>query len=175
MLHRLFAIVIVLATSSLACAQTGAVAAPKTLLEFLSPGTHLGITTVEGTTNVIIHTYTEDDYKVARELKELLGGSPKTASSVAESNAYVRTKLREYAAKHNLSDDSKNRIIIGAPVRTSYATIVTVGDDYILVNLDRDEDRKRIIPKSSIGTVYLDAKPAPFYDPGANARQSKSE
>ena len=170
MLCRLLAIAIVLATSSLACAQTDAGAAPKTMLGFLTPGTHLGITTVEGTTSVIIHTYSEDDYKVARELKVQLAGSPKTASSVAETNAYVRTKLREYATKHNLSDESKNRIIIGASLRKSFGIVVAAGDDYLLLKLDGDDPKRRVIPKASIGTIYLDVNPVPFYDPDASAR-----
>ncbi len=173
MVGRFIAIAIALATSSLAYAQTEAVTAPKTMFGFLKPGMHLGITVVEGTTNLIIDTYTEGEYKVARELNEQLGGSPKTASSIAENNAYVRTKLQEYAAKQNLSEDSKNRIIIPAPIRKSFGTIVTVGDDYLLVKLD--DDKRRIIPKASIGTIYLDADPVSFYDPDARARSRKSK
>lgn len=175
MLPRVLAIAITFAASSVVFGQADAAAVPRTMFGFLKPGMCLGIVSVEGTTNVTLHTYTEVDYKVAQELKDQLGTSLKSASSIAQTNAFVRDKLEEYVSRHNLSDDSRKHIMIMPPVRTSFGIVVAVGDDYLLLNLDREHDGKRIIPKASIGSIYLDANPVRFIDPGARSRSGRSE
>ena len=173
MTPRFLAIAIALAASNVAFAQNDAAAVPKTMLGFFKPGMRLGVSSIEGTTSVILRTYTEDDYKVARDLAKRLGASVKSAASVAETNASVRTQLQEYVSRLDLPDASIDGIMIMPIVRISLGTVVAAGDDYLLLDLDGQPKRKRIIPKASIGTIYLDANPIRFFDPGARSRAGR--
>ena len=175
MMPRFLAIAFAIAASSVAFAQTDTAVAPKTMFGFLKPGMRLGVSPVQGTASVILSTYTEDDYKVAQDLKDQLGASLKSASSIAETNPSVRAKFQEHVSKLNLSDDFKNRIMIMPLFGTSFGTVVAVGDDYLLLNLGGEHNGKRIIPKASIGTIYLDANPVRFVDPDARSRSGRSE
>ncbi len=135
---------------------------PKTMLGFLKSGMHLGVSSVEGTTSVILHTYTDEDYTVARELENQIGRTLKSAASVAETNPVVRKELDEYIERIGQPDESRSHLVIAPFLRTTFATVISVGDDYVLINLDGEQERKRVIPKASIGTIYVDANPIRF-------------
>lgn len=164
MTFRFLAILLALSTSHVANGQSEADVVPKTMLEFLEPGMHLGVATVEGTTNVILHTYTQDDYAVAKDLVKQLGSSFKSATSVAETNATVHSELQAYISRLEPPLANVDHIMILPLIRTSFGKIVAVGDDFVLLALDGEQKRKRVIPKTSIATVYLNSNPIRFID-----------
>ena len=170
MTSRILAILIAFAVSNASFAQENFAEFPNTMLGFLRPGMHLGITSVEGTTSVIIRTYSDDGYAVARDLAKQLGASLKSASSVAETNTTVRAELQAYVSRLSLPAASAGRIMIRPFARTLFGKVVVVGDDYFLLDLDGEQQPKRIVPKASVGTIYLDANPIRFINPSARVR-----
>lgn len=49
--------------------------------------------------------------------------------------------------------------MLAAHTRTTFGTVSAIGDDFVLLDLNDEQKRKRVIPKASIGTIYLNASP----------------
>jgi len=170
MTFRLLAIAFALSASNAGFAQTDLDATPKTMLGFLQPGMRLGVSSVAGTTSVVLRTYTENNFTLAQDLARQLGRSLMSATFVAKTNPTVSKELEEYATRLTLTPEAKDRLMLAPPVRTSFGTVTAVGDDFVLLDLDDEQKGKRVIPKASIGTIYLDANPVRFIHHPARSR-----
>ena len=173
---RFFKMLVVLTVSNAAFAQTEHAVEPKTMLGFLKPGMHVGVRSITGTPSVILTTYTEGNYAVARDLQrdQSFGVNFGDAKKVAETNSTVRKELDAYLSRQNLTDASTERIRIMPLVGTSLGTLVAIGDDFVLFELEGESKRRRIIPKASIGSIYLDANPIRFYGRSLRSRTTDS-
>ena len=168
--YRLPAIFLAFFLSNAVFAQSDSEDSPKRFLEFLDPGTKLALTSIEGSGSVILRTFSDERYKVARSLEEQLGASFKQASYVAKTNAAVKSALENYVSKNEVSDDLKKRIMIRPFVKTSFGTVIAMGEDYLLIEIEGEHEAKRILPKASIATIYPDSNPIRLIDPAARAR-----
>lgn len=107
MTSKLAAIAFALCVSGVAFGQTETRAMPKTMLGFLKPGMRVGVSPVQGSPSVVLRTFTEDNYKVAKEFSKQLGLSMKLATSVAQSNPIVAEEVERYARRLTLTSQEK--------------------------------------------------------------------
>lgn len=151
-----------LASATTAVAQTGVKpAVPATMLSYLDADMRVGIRSVEGTASVLLYIYTEEDYETALSINK--GGL------TPNDNPVVKREVDAFMKRNGLVDSPKGQVII-VPPRQVYGRIEAVGDDYLLIGLEVDTKsepkgksrRRRIIPKSSIGSIDLDASPIRF-------------
>lgn len=169
---RLSVFAIVFAVTSHVFADDVSNDSPESILGFFEPGMRVGVAVVEGTAMVRLLTYTEEDFQAALELVDVRG-SLRRASILAESNAIVRDRFEKYAARNKLSDESKSNVMITIPLRTSMGTVRIIGEDYMLVEIEDDRKSRRVIPKTSIGMIYIDATPFSFLE--TNRRRNSDE
>lgn len=159
---HLLEILCVLTASTTAVAQTDVKpAVPATMLSYLDAEMRVGIKSVEGTASVLLYVYTEDDYETALSINKF-GLDP-------INNSVVKHEVDAFMERNGLVDASKGQVMV-VPPRQIYGRIEAVGDDYLLIGLEVDTNsepkgksqRRRIIPKSSIGSIDLDASPVRF-------------
>lgn len=82
-----------------------------------------------------------------------------------ETNEAVREELTALISRRELSEPEVEGIRLIPLVRTSLATVRVIGGDFVLVELNEDTKRRRLIPKSRVGSIYLDANPVRFEVP----------
>jgi len=138
------------------------------MLSFLATDMRVGITAMEGTLVVAISTYSDEDYAIAVETKNL--ERYPLAAEAAPGNLAIQRELEEFMKLNDLAEDSLEYIRIATPSRTSFGRIESVGDEHVLVRLgDHSAEgrkarlgRRKIIPKSFIGSIELNAMPVRF-------------
>ena len=159
---RLFVLLIILCSAHTGLTQEAVEATPRTFLDYLTPELTIGVQSVQGTSDVIIHVYTSRDFETAA----LLTGfrSIPLASEVAEGNDAVREQLAAYIKERAIPESEVESLRLMPLTRTSLATVRVVGNDYVLVELRSNSKtrRRKVIPKSRISAIYLDANPVRF-------------
>ena len=144
---------------------------PRTMFAYLANGMHIGITNVDGTASVLISVYTSDDYTTALATSKLGQGHP-IAKEAAKTNPAIKRELDAFMSNHGSGGTPIEHVRIMPPIRTTFGTLAAIGDDYVMIELDSNikiepnatPKRRRIIPKHSIGSIDLDAKPVRFFD-----------
>lgn len=139
---------------------------PRRLLDFVKAEMFVGMQAIDGTGQILLHLYSEEEYRLAMEIAEL----PRSqrglrASSLAEKHPSVNVKLQRYIETLSAVDEPENLVasIMVTPLpRFSFGRVVAVGDDYVLVELEGDSKRRRVIPSHSIGRLDLDAEAVRF-------------
>ena len=163
MTARLFVLLIVLCSTHTGLTQEPVEATPRTFLDYLKPELPIGVQSVQGT-DVIIHVYTSGDFETAAMIVGYR--SIFLASEVAEANDAVREQLTAYLKEHAIPESEADSLRLMPLIRTSLATVSVVGNDYVLVELrsNTKTKRRKLIPKSRIGAIYLDANPVRFLE-----------
>ena len=139
---------------------------PKHLLGFVETEMLVGMQAVDGTAQLVLHIYSEEEYQLAREIVKL----PRSqrglrASALAEKHPSVKARLQRYIETLPAVDGRENLIssIVVSPLpRFSFGRVAAVGDDYVLVELEGDANRRRAIPSGSIGRLELNAEAVGF-------------
>ena len=138
----------------------------RRLLDFIKTDMLVGIQAIDGTTQLILHIYSKEEYPVAREIAELpRSQSGLRASSLAEKHPSVNAKLQRYIETLPEVDGRDNvvaSLMVTPLIKYSFGRVAAVGDDYVLVELDGSSKRRRVIPRHSIGRLELDAEPVSF-------------
>lgn len=160
MKRMVIAVLTVLSIAGTTAAQSVENASPKTLLGFLKVDQQVGIRSVEGTSSVTFTTYSEKNFALAKMLAKESGSSLRSAESMAETIPEVRKELDAYTSSLK-SPETQNRIMISV-YRTTFGRISLIGDDYVVITLDGEKKLQRVIPKSKIGCINLDANPIHF-------------
>lgn len=60
--------------------------------------------------------------------------------------------------------DGSNCVRSKPNTKSAFGTIVTIGDDYLVVGFGADTQRRTVLHQNSIGRIQLDGKGATFYD-----------
>lgn len=136
----------------------------KTMLRFLKPGDLVGVQSFDGTTSVVVSTYSEDQFELARAILKR-GRTTINAKKFAAENSRVQKSLEDYLARNQGLGIVEDRLSIIPLMRTSLGKVSEVGKDCILVEFDGVSTRRCVIAKSSIGKIYLDAIPIRFAGP----------
>lgn len=157
-MSKIFTVTILIAASSIGHAQSPDEKVPKALLGFFTPGMHVGVQSVEGTTNVIVHTYSDTNFAVAKEIASR-GSSPFAAKEFAEHNEVVRIAIEQHLEKLDSANLSDSDIWMMPLMRTELGRVMAVGDDYVLVEIDSERKSRLAIRDSSLSKVYFDATP----------------
>lgn len=155
-------------------AQSDSERAPKTMLEFLKPGMHIGMQSVDGTTDIHVSIYTPDDYIIAKYVGRLPpfgSGSPPPPDATPA----IKKKIMAYTTRLRLPGTRVDPAHHARLQRTTFATVRSVGDDYILVEIDRPSGRRRVVPRFAIGSITLDATPVQFLESGPAQKNSKQQ
>ena len=129
-----------------------------------------GVQSVEGTTDVLIDVYTEDNYVIARRYDvrnfAARGGDRPSAASLVETYPAVKEKLdafvarlREDSPEANV-DDVRTMIVSS---RQWFGTISAIGRDYVLIDREGDTKHRCVLARSAIARIDLDAEPFQFY------------
>lgn len=157
---------IVIATTSLA--EPPAKLRPTNLIGFLKPGTHVGMTSEEGTNSVNLLIFDDDEYAVALDISKSLGEFV-DAESLAKKHKLVRTRLDSHLARmsHREGAGTKSAIRVYPLRRMFVGTIRSVGDDYVLIEYVRffKNDEKSVqvvVSNSAIARIYPDSDPIHF-------------
>ena len=145
-------------------AQSEVSSGPRTVLEFLNSGDLVGLKSIEGTTSVVISVYTKDKFELATQILDR-GRATTNARKFAADNALVRKELENYIARSEATGLAEDKLMVMPLIRTTLGTIVQLGDDYVLIEFSGESKRRCVIPKASIGKIYLDASPIRFYGP----------
>jgi len=180
MTSRLLAILGLLVLPTASSAQEPATAQPKTMFAYLATGMHVGLKSVDGTASFLIFVYTDDDYATVLTTCKF-GQTNPIAKDVAKTNPAIQRELDAFVSHCVSADNSLEHVRIMPPFRTALGTLAAIGDDYLMIELDGDfgdikvkpnatPKRRRIIPKSSIGFIDLDAKPVHFFDATPRSR-----
>jgi len=136
---------------------------PENLLGFLKPGMHVGIQSVEGTTNVLVDIYTREQFQIAIELSEF-GRRPDRAQEFASTHPTVQEKLDAFIEKlrEESPEASADRVWLYPLTRRSFGTVSAVGSDYVLITREGEAKRRRVLAKSAIVRIDLDAESIQF-------------
>ncbi|MCM2375258.1 hypothetical protein [Aporhodopirellula aestuarii] len=177
MIPRLLAILGLLILPTVSLAQEPATAQPKAMFAYLTIGMHVGIKSVDGTASVLIFVFTDDDYATVLATSKLAKNYP-IAKDAAKTNAAIQRELDAFMSNRGSANTSLEHVRIMPPLRTAFGTLAAIGDDYVMIELDGDikvepdatSKRRRIIPKSFIGSIDLDAKPVHFIDTTPHSR-----
>ncbi|MHB0955197.1 MAG: hypothetical protein ACYC0X_02345 [Pirellulaceae bacterium] len=165
MVNRPFRSVMILAFIVVPCAvRSEDDSLPENLLGFLRPEMRVGVLSVEGTTGVRIDVYTEEDYQIVRDIPLLSRGS--AATSFVETYPAAKEKLDAFVKQlHEKSPEANvdEVLIAGVSSRQWFGTISAVGKDYVLINQEGEMKRRRVLAKSAIARIDLDAEPVHFY------------
>jgi hypothetical protein len=167
MANRIFGIAAILAVMlGPTAARSEDSPSPRSLLGFLKPGMRVGIQTVEGTTNVLIDVYTDEQYGIACDLAAL-GRRAVAAAKFVDDHPAARKKLDAFIEKllEKSPDANSDRVIVFPLLRTSFGSICAVGDDCVLMERDGETKRRLVLAKSSIARIDLDAEPLRFAHP----------
>jgi len=152
----------VFAASSIGIAQAQDTEAPKRLLGFFAPGMPVGIQTVEGSSNVIVRTYSDVNFAVAKEIADR-GPATIDAEELATQSEPVRAALDKHLKRLGSATSSeKIKVLVIPLIRTTLGRIKAVGDNYILIEIDGEEKASVAITDASISKVYLNATPIQF-------------
>lgn len=143
-------------------------AVPPTMFSYLATAMRVGIASVEGTASVRLSVYTEENQTVAMATSRI--PSFTLAATAAKTNLGIERELKAYMEQNDLKEASMARIRILGHSKSAFGTIDAIGDDYLMISLDGDvittpeftQKRRRIIPKTSIGSIDLDASPVRF-------------
>ena len=180
MTARLLAVLGLLVLPTASSAQEPAATQPKTMFAYLSTGMHVGVKSVDGTASVLIFVYTDDNYTTVLGTTKF-GQTYPIAKDAAKTNPAIQRELDVFMSNRGLADISFEHVRIMPPFRTAFGTLAAIGDDYLIIELDGDigdikvqreatSKRRRIISKSSIGLIDLDAKPVHFFDATPRSR-----
>ncbi len=115
---------------------------PNNMLGFLRPGLRVGIQTVDGTTNILLNVYTEDQYGIARDLASLGRSAVAGRSKFADDHPVLRKKLDAFVERlvEKSPDANVDKVIVFPLSRQSFGSIAAIGDDYVLI--DREASTK---------------------------------
>lgn len=138
-------------------------ALPKTMIGFLRPGMRVGIQSVEGTTNVKIDAYAEDQYKIALDVAGL-GRQTLDAAKFAGNRPGVQKELDVFIERliKKAPDADTSEVIVFPLFRTLFGTVVAVGDDYVLIDREGTRKRRLVLARSSVAQIDLDANALRF-------------
>ncbi len=157
-------------TALLVCAASASAedeSLPKNMLGFLKPGMRVGIRAVEGTTNVFLDVYTDEQYGVALDLAALVGRRSVAATKFADDHPVIRKDLDVFVERlaERSPDANARNVTIFPLLRTSFGSISSIGDDYVLIDREGDTKRRLILARSSIARIDLDAEAVRFIHP----------
>ena len=155
---KLFSVILLLAIASIAAAQSPEEEPPKTLLGFFTPGMQVGIQSVEGSASVIVHTYSETSFSVAKEIARR-GRRTIDAREFAKENKQVEIALARHLEESDSETSTNDTVWLMPLIRTKLGQVEAVGSDYLLVEIDGETGRKMAIRDSSVSKVYFDATP----------------
>lgn len=136
----------------------------RTMLQFLESGNLVGVQSSEGTTSVTISIYSEDRYELAKQISTW-GRSLKNAKMFADGSELAQAEVRNYLLKSKNSGLDADEIRMMPLTRTNLGKVLEVGDDFVLVEFDREVKQRCVIAKAAIAKIYLDANPVRFYGP----------
>lgn len=139
---------------------------PRRLLDFIETGMLVGMQATDGTAQLALHIYSEEEYQLAREIaKRPRPQYGLNASDLAEKYPSLKAKLERYIETLP-ADGEPDKLISSITVmplpRVSFGRVASVGDDYVLVELEGNAKRRRVIPNRSIARVELDAEAGHF-------------
>ncbi|WP_442508377.1 hypothetical protein SH528x_007346 [Novipirellula sp. SH528] len=163
-MFRILAVAITIAICTTARAQSPDTDLPEKLLGFITPGMRVGIQSVDGTTNVIVHCYSEANFTVAKEIARR-GQRMIDAEELAKQNELVRVALVQYAERPDFMASSADRVSVMPLIRTTLGQIAGVGYNYVLIEIDGEATQRLVISDACISKVYLDANPIRFFGP----------
>ena len=161
---RFVALVFALSVSSSLVAQSEVSDTPRTMLQFLKQGDLVGVQSIDGTTSVVISTYTKDRFAIAKQIASR-GRSMMNAKQIADSNELIRKEYDNYVSRRESAGVVEDKLMVMPLIRTSLGTIVGSGDDYVMIKFEGEPRRRCVIPEASIGKIYLDANPIRFFGP----------
>lgn len=160
-MFRFFTLTIFVAASSICFAQSPNTETPTRLLGFFTPGMQVGIQSVEGSSNVIVHTYSDANFAVAKEIAGR-GSATIDAEVFATQSEPVRTALEQYLKRSDSAAVSERKVWVMPLMRTALGRVKAIGDNYILIEIEGDEKPRIVIAELGISKVYLDATPIRF-------------
>ena len=162
-MFRFFTMALLLAASNISLGQSPNTEAPTRLIGFFTPGMGVGIQSIEGSSNVIVHTYTDANFAVEKQI-QINGrdlGSIDAAKFATQSEP-VRTALEQHLKKLDAADASERKIWLMPLIRTTLGRVKAIGDNYILIEIEGDEKPRMVIAELSISKIYLNATPIRF-------------
>jgi hypothetical protein len=160
-MFRILTLTMFFAASSIGFAQSPDTEAPKRLLGFFKPGMPVGIQTVEGSSSVIVRTYSDANFAVAKEIAGR-GSVTIDAEEIAAKSEPVRAALEQHLKRSNSAASSERSVWLMPLMRTTLGRVKAVGDNYILIEIDGEEKSRMAIADLSISKVYLDVDPIRF-------------
>lgn len=148
---------------SLAHSANGQEANPKTILGFLKPGDHVGITstTSNSITPVRLNKYSEVRFAITRDERHMdLSQLASKYASVASQIEVARTNFatseeRELKTQPIQEGEINERVEVslGLSRSTYLGRVVSVGDDYVLIEGNEPRPFKKALSASSIGEI----------------------
>jgi hypothetical protein len=135
---------------------------PNNLLGFLKPGMCVGVQSYEGAAHYSIEIYTQVQYQIAHSLplserrrlvkaQEIVDKYPAFKKTL---NTFVET-LREQTP----DVDVERVFVYPQSSRKWFGTISAVGNDYVLIDREGEAKSRRVLAKSAIVRIDLDAEP----------------
>ena len=132
---------------------------------------HVGMQSVEGTTNVLVDIYAPEQYQLAVQLSGVRRGIVR-AQEFASTRPAVQAKLNDFMDKlrEESPEASAERVVLFSLTRRSFGTVSAVGSDYVLIALEGEAKRHRVLAKSAIARINVDADPIQFSYPTPRSR-----
>ena len=154
-------LVSLIAMPTVAIGQSDDQLMPNTMLAFFKPGMHVGVRSFEGTADVALSVYDEEEYSIARVLRDRRRGSMRvSAVEFAKEYPLVRERLDAYLEKRAQVDpDATLDDVRVMPMSRTYLGIIRhVGDDFVLIDVGSEPLQRRILPVTKIGQIDLDGQ-----------------
>jgi hypothetical protein len=142
---------------------------PRNLLGFMSPGMRIGVQSVEGTTNVFVDIYTEEQFAIANDLAIRAGrfGRFISAKEIVDAHPAISEQLDLYVKqlKRQSPEANADDVDVIPLFRRIFGTVSAVGDDYVMIDRGGKTKRRLVLSRSAIARIELDAKAVHFNYP----------
>ena len=162
---RFFIVILLAALCSQSC-HTKAIAAddvfPTSMLGFVKPGMHLGIKSSPSNSFVTIEVYSEDQFQLAKDARELtfedLGQkyplvADQAAKALKEYKAAVEARRLQSPKSANFRSPGEPTVALEVDRAVLLCSVLHVGEDYVLVAYGADSSKKQVIAKQSVSRI----------------------
>ena len=133
--------------------------APKTLVGFLTPGMNIGILSFENSDKITIDIYTEQDFAIAIDarnlsLEDLASKHEKVASEIERIRKNTIVSLQTSKEKLPAGKEyGEPTIGFRSNPRESFYKIASTGDDYILVTRATAPENRRVFATRFVSSI----------------------